>query len=79
MAGLPTRHIGRLEALELCPQFSPAISGAVNALDAHQDTRVLVALLVKAAEAVAVKSGSAKDMPPDNAQGPVHRRNARER
>lgn len=56
LAGLPTRHIGRLEALELCPQFSSAISGAVwNPLDAHQDTRLLVALLVRAAEAAGCK------------------------
>ena len=56
LAGLPTRHIGRLEALELCPQFSSAISGAVwIPLDAHQDTRLLVALLVRAAEAAGCK------------------------
>jgi sarcosine oxidase, subunit beta len=52
-AGLPARHIDRSEALALCPRFGPAISGAVwNPLDAHQDTRRLVAHLVEAAEAL---------------------------
>src|SRR5262245_55947681 len=45
-AGLPTRHIDRVEALSLCPRFGPTISGAVwNPLDAHQDTRRLVSHL----------------------------------
>src|SRR5262245_49302288 len=51
-AGLPARHIDRKEALSLCPRFGPAISGAVfNPLDAHQDTRRLVSLLIEASEA----------------------------
>lgn len=51
-AGLPVRHIGMSEVSELCPCIGPAVSGAVwNPLDAHQDTRRLVTLLAREAEA----------------------------
>ncbi|MCC2099334.1 MAG: FAD-binding oxidoreductase, partial [Hyphomicrobiales bacterium] len=50
-AGLPVEHVGREAVRELCPDIGPEVSGAVyNPLDAHQDTRVLLRLIVDAFE-----------------------------
>lgn len=47
-AGLPVVLLDRPALLELCPDIGPEVSGAVwNPLDAHQDTRRLVALLAR--------------------------------
>jgi glycine/D-amino acid oxidase-like deaminating enzyme len=50
-AGLPVELIDRAALRELCPEIGPEVSGAVwNALDAHQDTRLLVSYLARAFE-----------------------------
>jgi len=50
-AGLPAERIGRNALRELCPHFSDAVRGAVwNPLDAHQDTRRLLAQFVMGAQ-----------------------------
>ncbi len=50
-AGLPLSHLNGDEVREICPALSQAVSGALwNPLDAHQDTRRLVANFVSEAE-----------------------------
>ena len=57
-AGLPARHVDGDEARRLCPSLSLHIKGAIwSPLEAHQDTRRLVALLAE--EAIAAGRGYA--------------------
>ncbi len=47
-AGLAVSLLDRAALRDLCPELGPEVSGAVwNPLDAHQDTRLLVALLAE--------------------------------
>jgi sarcosine oxidase, subunit beta len=55
-AGLPARFIDGDEARRLCPSLSLHIKGAIwNPLEAHQDTRRLVALLAEEAIAAGAR------------------------
>lgn len=55
-AGLPARHVDADEARSLCPRLSPRVIGAIwNPLEAHQDTRRLIALLAEEAQSAGAR------------------------